>query len=131
MDALRETGFDVQIETNGSLWVELPEDERITIVCSPKTPKLDPLLVSRVNAYKYVIAHNQISEADGLPCESTQTAGREATIARPIGRADVYVMPMDEGDPVTNQLNTRAAVESALKFGYRLTLQTHKMVGVQ
>ena len=40
IDALLGRGHRVQIETNGTLWVDLPEDERLTVVCSPKTTRL-------------------------------------------------------------------------------------------
>ncbi|MBS1995880.1 MAG: 7-carboxy-7-deazaguanine synthase QueE [Cyanobacteria bacterium SZAS LIN-2] len=120
----------VQIETNGTLWVPLPEDERLHIVCSPKTARLNEELEGRINSYKYIIAAGQIDNEDGLPVSSTQKAGAEQRIARPRPGSHVYVLPLDNQDPVRNKQNMDECVNVALKHGYRLTLQTHKVVGL-
>ncbi|MBS2007316.1 MAG: 7-carboxy-7-deazaguanine synthase QueE [Cyanobacteria bacterium SZAS TMP-1] len=120
----------VQIETNGTLWVPLPEDGRLHIVCSPKTARLNEELEGRINSYKYIIAAGQIDNEDGLPVSSTQKAGAEQRIARPRPGSDVYVLPLDNQDPVRNKQNMDECVNVALKHGYRLTLQTHKVVGL-
>ncbi|MBS1989777.1 MAG: 7-carboxy-7-deazaguanine synthase QueE [Cyanobacteria bacterium SZAS LIN-3] len=120
----------VQIETNGTLWVPLPEDERLHIVCSPKTARLNEELEGRINSYKYIIAAGEIDGEDGLPVSSTQKAGAEQRIARPRPGSAVYVLPLDNQDPVRNKQNMDECVNVALKHGYRLTLQTHKVVGL-
>lgn len=56
-------------------------------------------------------------------------------IARPAefqngNTAAVYVMPIDSTSIEENYANTQAAVKVALEFGYRLTLQTHKITGI-
>ena len=53
-----------------------------------------------------------------------------ANIARPAAGSEVFVMPMDTGESAPNKLNVAAAVCSALTFGYRLTLQKHKLIGI-
>jgi len=118
-------GLRVQIETNGTLWLDLPENPRLTVVCSPKTPKLHSKLFPRIDALKYVIKKGHQDPDDGLPLESTQREGKEAKICRP-GRQQVYLMPCDEGDPERNQENLAACVETCLQHGYRLTVQAHK-----
>ncbi len=125
----------VQIETNGTLYVELPESERIHIVCSPKTTSLNQRLVPKISSYKYLIADGQYDSLDGLPIESTQKAGVVARIARPQAGLQgqipqVFVMPIDATAAAVSQANTQAAVKVALEFGYRLTLQTHKITGI-
>ncbi len=120
----------VQIETNGTLWVDLPRSARLHIVCSPKTPVLNKKLLSRISSYKYIIAADQFVEEDGLPAFSTQSRDVPQRIARPVPGSDVYVLPMDIYDPEQNARNTQACVAAALKYGYRLTLQSHKVVGV-
>jgi organic radical activating enzyme len=127
---LLSQGLRVQIETNGTLWVELPRHSRLHIVCSPKTTALHKSILKRIGSYKYIIAADQIDEEDGLPAYSTQKADVLQRIARPLEGKDVYVLPMDSYNPEINEKNTQACVASALKFGYRLTLQTHKVVGV-
>lgn len=119
-------GLRVQIETNGTLWLDLPDDPRLTVICSPKTPKLHPEMVPRIDAFKYVVLAETADPEDGLPAASTQSRGREAKLFRPPAGAVVYVSPCDEpGESVRNQ---QAAVRSALVFGHRLSLQVHKVV---
>lgn len=126
--ALLGQGLRVQIETSGSLWVDLPDDARLTVVCSPKTPRLDARLAARADAFKYVITAGGVDPEDGLPNASTQVRGRAARLYRPPPGRPVYVSPCDE--PGQLEANVRAATEIALKHGYRLSLQTHKLVGI-
>jgi organic radical activating enzyme len=129
VNRLLAQGLRVQIETAGTLWVELPEHERLTIVCSPKTPHLNARLERRITAYKYVLAAGEI-ETDGLPMRSTQVRDEEARIARPLPGSTVYVMPRDDQDQKSNAANLAACVEVSKRHGYRLTLQTHKLAGL-
>ena len=123
--------WQVQVETNGTLWLdELPDDPRITLVCSPKTPKLHPRMVERLTALKYVIKEGEQDPTDGLPTASTQVEGATARIYRPQAHHTVYCMPLDEQDPERNQANMLACVKTCLKHGYRLTVQGHKTWGV-
>jgi organic radical activating enzyme len=125
---LMSRGLRVQIETSGSLWVDLPSDPRLTIVCSPKTPRLDRRLAARADAFKYVITAGGSDPKDGLPNVSTQARGRSARLYRPPPGRPIYVSPCDE--PGKLDANIRAATQIALEHGYRLTLQTHKLVGI-
>jgi len=125
---LLDRGLRVQIETNGTLWLDLPADRRLTVVCSPKTPLLHPSLVPRIDAYKYVLQAGALDPADGLPSASTQIPGQPARMFRPPAGKPVYVMPCDEAGRAEE--NRRAATESALAHGYRLTLQLHKIAGL-
>ena len=43
----------------------------------------------------------------------------------------VYVQPMDEYDDEKNAANLRLAMELAQRHGYRLSLQLHKIIGVE
>ena len=61
---------------------------------------------------------------------STQKQGERARIARPPEGASVYVMPRDDGDAEKNERNRRASAEVAMRFGYTLCLQTHKLLGM-
>lgn len=127
---LSERGLEIQIETNGTLWVELPDTPSLSIVCSPKTERLHEEIVPRISAYKYVLEADCVDNEDGLPFVSSQLEGRRARIARPTGNAEVYVMPLDSFSEEKNRLNRRACVEISQKFGYRLTLQLHKILGI-
>lgn len=123
-------GWSIQIETNGTL--PPPTDWSafgITIVCSPKTGKVNKQLLPMIDAWKYVGRAADLME-DGLPVSAL---GHSASphLARPIGHAPVYLQPMDEQDPIKNQANTQAVVESCMRHGYRLCLQLHKIIEVE
>ena len=127
---LLDRNLRVQIETSGSLWVDLPEHPRLSIVCSPKTKNLHPKIVPRIAAFKYVVAEDGIDPHDGLPNSSTQKPNVAARLYRPPAGSAVYVMPRDDGDEARNLSNRKACTAVALKFGYRLSLQTHKLLGL-
>lgn len=131
VEQLLGRGLRVQIETNGTLWVDLPQHERLTIVCSPKTKRLHDQLVGRIDAYKYVLAAGEVDDEDGLPVTSTQKAGMPARIFRPSTGAKVFVMPRDDGDEVRNRANLEVCARVALAHHYRLCLQTHKLLGLR
>lgn len=129
---LLEEGYEVQVETNGTLYdpsmAGLHADA--CIVCSPKTPKISAELISVIDAYKYVLRAGSVLAEDGLPLSSL---GAPAPPARPHPgfAGEVFVQPEDDKDPETNAANLAAAVESCLRFGYRLSVQTHKIAGLE
>jgi 7-carboxy-7-deazaguanine synthase len=131
VDALLVEGFGVQIETNGTLYQELPYDH-ITVVCSPKTGSINTHLLPRIAALKYVASAADIDPDDGLPL---QALGHSAMprLARPTDEFDgfVYIQPMDSKDEVENQKNLEAVLRSVMSFGYVLCLQIHKQIGVE
>jgi 7-carboxy-7-deazaguanine synthase len=100
------------------------------IVCSPKTPKISAELLPLIGAFKYIIRAGETSEVDGLPVYSTQQEGKEAKLYRPPESACVYVQPMDEGDPIKNDINLKAATLICMRWGYRLSVQVHKIAGM-
>lgn len=130
VEALLSSGLRVQIETNGTLWLPLPQDPRLTLVCSPKTPKLHPAAAERIEFLKYVVKKGEQSPEDGLPLASTQARGARARLVRPGEGQQVYLMPLDEGDEAPNRENLEACVRTCLRFGYRLTVQGHKSWGL-
>jgi organic radical activating enzyme len=118
-DALLKDGFSVQIETNGTLYRELPQG--VDIVCSPKNTGngYAPIrgdLLERISALKYIISvgnksYNHVPETSrDIP---------------------VFVQPMDEGDVTKNAENTKLALELAMNNGYRLSLQIHKILNIE
>lgn len=133
-------GYRVQIETNGTLgfsnltslcnkaWRELE------IVCSPKAGKVAENILPFITAYKYVVNADDISDEDGLPLS---VLGMPAKPARPQFDFEgiVYVQPADEtlGDLSgvhKNHFNLQAAINSVMKHGYTLCIQTHKIAGL-
>lgn len=122
---LVHSGKKVQIETNGTLYSDV--SSLVTVVCSPKTSKIHPAMAECVDAWKYVLRHDAVSPLDGLP---TSALGMKQPPARPTNHFEIYVQPCDDQDEEINRLNVEAAVDSCLRFGYRLCLQTHKIVGL-
>ena len=122
-----------QIETAGTVWVpDLPED--VLIVCSPKTPSVHAMIAERCRHWKYIIRAGEQSEADGLPAYSTQVESKVQPLYRPpawLYDATIYVQPMDEPRRWDGAVeNTKAAADACMKYGYRLSIQVHKIVGV-
>jgi organic radical activating enzyme len=130
---LRNHGYRVQIETNGTL--EPPETSAsvwfdVTIVCSPKAGKVNPITRNLADCFKYVLSHDSVDPTDGLPILALNHTAAPR-VARPISSVPIYVQPMDAKDPAENQRNINAAVASCQKHGYIFQLQTHKIMGVE
>lgn len=129
VNLLLRAGFRVQIETNGTLYSPGPWG-RVIIVCSPKTPKLNPLIVPHIAAYKYTVQAGKLDLDDGLP---TAVMGKHIVPARPptwFG-GKIYLQPLDEKDATRNLNNQKAAVESCLRHGHTLCLQIHKIIELE
>jgi len=138
--AIYHAGYRVQIETNGLL---CPDDfpfTLATIVCSPKTSIINRRLEPHIAALKYIITAGKVDPEDGLPLETMGAVGRR--VARPTSRfrGEIYVQPLDESGNSTrlefwrdeaSAANREAAMASANKFGYRLCLQLHKLLGLE
>ena len=131
---LLHRGYEVQIETNGTLYLEdFPwASPNLTVVCSPKTPRIDHRLAGQNLYYKYVLQAGNVDDADGLP---TQTLGNGTPVYKPHAvasefRRRVYVQPLDEKDEARNKANAAACAKSAMRFGYTVSIQGHKLLGV-
>lgn len=145
-ELLLGAGYRVQFETNGSLRDESIDRglvaawrHKLTIVCSPKTPATNPRNSGLFSHYKYVLKAGQISEDDGLPLDVLNSGIKPARPEKGFtefhkdqgGVSRIYVQPLDEHDPKLNYENTRACLEVVKKFGYTLSLQTHKILGLR
>lgn len=132
----------VQIETAGTLFppdfhhvFDQPRDALrgtrcfVQLVCSPKTPKINEQIAERCYHFKYVVkAGEPFSPTDGLPIWSTQKAGEPARLCRPPRDVVVWVSPCDEYDAAKNAANLKHAVDLCMRYGYRLSLQQHKLI---
>lgn len=132
IQALWFGGFKkIQIETNGTLAPAIPW-EHVSIVCSPKGPTINRGLQPHILALKYVLQAGWVDSKDGLPVITLGMLGKE--VGRPdptICDAEIYVQPLDESDPIRNKLNLDACLDSVFRFGHKLCLQTHKMIGLK
>ncbi|MBU6338638.1 MAG: 7-carboxy-7-deazaguanine synthase QueE [Rickettsiales bacterium] len=157
-EELVKSGFLVQIETNGTLFRELPKE--VKIICSPKISNgkyhsIRPDLLARINAFKFIVrnphsCHLEHSERS-LPIsrDSSLTIAKSDCKAHDDGGGDkenyseimevgqskfktpVYVQPMDEYDEVKNKKNLQYAADLCQKHGYLLSIQLHKMLGLK
>lgn len=133
--ALVARGRVVQIETNGTMPVPAPTRQFLTqtagrtvVGCSPKTAVIHKDVIPCISFYKYILRAGEVDPADGLP---TASLGMPSRPYRPANQTSgIFVQPVDEGDPVANNRNAQAAVESCMRFGYRLSLQLHKQLNL-
>lgn len=150
MGLLALKGWQVQIETAGIHWNRGLEDceslllgsetdccePRITIVCSPKTPKIDPQIERYCMHFKYIVDHEESADLiDGLPryAVSQRNRPQNGQLFRPKDedRKFIYVQPLDvRDDPEHTRANVEHCVALALKYGYRLSLQQHKLLNL-
>ena len=124
----------VQIETAGVHYQDCINRAYVYTVVSPKTAKVDECIRHLACAWKYIIrAEDPRDPEDGLPTASTQRKGEIARLARPpatTAREDIFVSPCDEGDPIKNAANLELCVGLVKVFGYRLSLQVHKIANL-
>ncbi|WP_341756328.1 MULTISPECIES: 7-carboxy-7-deazaguanine synthase QueE [unclassified Candidatus Tisiphia] len=124
---LIDLDYLVQIETNGTLYRDLPD--KVHIVCSPKAAKnggtknsyslLRDDLLSRINAIKFLVAKN-IPEYSSIP-----------EVGQSKYNIPVFIQPMDQNNPLLNKENAKLAIDLALKYGYRLSIQIHKILDIE
>lgn len=134
-----------QIETAGSVWPvggltdsRTGAYQRLTIVVSPKTPNVVPALTSSLTYdvyWKYIVRADDDRDDNGFPLASTQLRGKMSPIFVPALhrqlRGRIFMQACDErDDPATTLRNQYAARDLALKHGYRLSVQLHKIVDV-
>lgn len=118
---LIDKNYKVQIETNGTLFRDLPGG--VEIVCSPKNSGQGYMsvredLLSRTQALKFIVSANDNNYYD------------IAEVGQKKFNIPVYVQPMDEIDKVKNRANLAHAVKLAQGNGYRLSIQLHKILGL-
>jgi organic radical activating enzyme len=124
-------GWQVQIETAGTVWVPELEHTHATFVCSPKTSKLNVNIQRHCKHFKYIVQNGSV-DSYGYPLQATQVGSERCIIvARPDDPAStVWLQPMDEQDEMKNQENLQAAIRACLKHGHRLSVQIHKIGGL-
>lgn len=152
LELLVKMAMNVQIETNGTLSpvpfdngveedynycamvtnMDIPGICGVYIVCSPKSGRINPLIRKYACALKYVIKHNDVDPMDYLPIHSLDhPVGVKVARPSPEFERTIYVQPMDEQDEVKNKLNLQEAINSCLKGGYTLQIQTHKIINME
>ena len=131
-NALLRGAYRVQVETNGTLPPSLGLSEKVAIVCSPKTGKLNEKLAERIDALKYVVQAGLVTPRDGLPIRSLGHSCSPSVAKPPEGYVGpIYIQPMDENQPIANRKNMQAAIRSCMEHGHTLQVQVHKIIGLE
>lgn len=132
--------IQTQIETAGTVWVPGLESTPAVLVCSPKTPKVHPMIQRYCQAWKYIVREDEHDPQDGLPVKATQgeQKGEFSRLARPESRStdlEIFLQPCEEynvrtleRDEHLSHRNTALAARLCMQFGYRLSLQIHKII---
>jgi len=136
-------GWEIQVETAGTVWPSELDAlfayesfcNRFHLVCSPKTGLVHPRVAQLCVHYKYIVMQGA-SDAHGLPLQSTQKAERKEAPALFFPDDEegttVWVQPCDEeGSRSANEANRARCVQLALEKGYRVSVQTHKVLGIE
>ena len=114
VEKLHRAGKIVHIETNGTL--PLP-DGIDWVTCSPKDA---PLALTRADEVKAVYE------------QRPDMHERLAAIEAAIGATDYFLQPCDTGDPALNRRLTAEAIDYCKAHPrWRLSLQTHKLLGIR
>jgi 7-carboxy-7-deazaguanine synthase len=116
---LHENGYSTQIETSGTY--EVLCDDRTYVTVSPKINMKGgmPVLLSaleRANEIKHPIAmQKHIDELDALLADVSSLAGKQVCL-----------------QPISQQPRaTQLAVQTCIARNWRLSLQTHKYIGIE
>lgn len=112
--------FLVQIETNGTLYRDIPKE--VKIICSPKNngknyQQIRADLLVRTNALKFIISASKPQYSD------------IADVGQNAFKIPVYLQAMDEYNAKKNQENYKLVLELAKKYNARISLQMHKIMG--
>jgi 7-carboxy-7-deazaguanine synthase len=121
-EALIGLDFSVQIETNGTIYRLL--NPKVSIVCSPKNTgksyhEIREDLLANISALKFIIS------------SSNKLYDHVAEIGQTKYNIPVYVQPMDEYDKTKNKHNMELTKMLSEKYGYRVSLQVHKIMNVR
>jgi len=121
-DELINLGYDVQIETNGTIFREI--NSKVTIICSPKVSNnsyhnIRPDLLPKISAFKFIISANK-KEYSQVP-----------QIGQKTYNTPVYLQPMDEYNKEKNKNNCDLTIKLCQENNYILSLQMHKILGLK
>lgn len=129
---LLDAGYEVQIETNGTMPPSPNFPTEATVVCSPKAGSINRKLVPYIDALKYVVHADQIDPSDGLPILALGHSARPTTAKPPLDfQGIIYVQPIDVDNELENVRHLDAAIRSCMTFGYRLCVQIHKIINME
>ncbi len=119
---LLEYGLKIQLESNGTIYRDLPKE--VEIVCSPKNTGKGYFPI-RDDILRHTIAIKFLVSVKREGYQEIAEVGQSAFKIR------VYVQPMDDYDQQVNSLNLKLATKIAIKSGAILSLQIHKILEIE
>lgn len=119
-ESLVNQGFKIQIESNGTLYQQIPDE--VEIVCSPKNTgsgysNIRSDVLKHTIAVKFIISESQSEYND------VAEVGQCAVIP-------VYIQPMDEYDEAKNAANSLLAQKIAFEKSAIFSIQLHKILKI-
>lgn len=114
-------GYKVQIESNGTLYRNIPL--QVEIVCSPKNLGSGYYLI-REDVLKHTIAIKFLISTKNKLYHTIQEVGQS------LYNIPVYIQPMDEYNAELNKANVKLAISLAQKHNAIFSLQLHKVIGI-
>lgn len=117
-EQLHQHGFSTQIETSGTFEIQAPDSTWVTV--SPKINmkggyKVLPSCMLRANEVKHPVAREQ--HVEELKALLEQAPTKVGTL--------VYLQPISQKTAAT-----KLAIETCIKMNWRLSIQTHKYLGI-
>lgn len=131
----------IQVETAGTVWNPALEDffnefgvyyKKLTLVCSPKTGNIHPWIRELCQDWKYIVTMGEVNPNNGSSLVNPQTGGPvDLYFPDPneVGNT-IYLQPCDTQNADQNKLIMDKAASLAMKHGYRLSIQIHKLLGL-
>lgn len=122
-------GFTVEIETAGTIWMDDFEliAQHCHVTVSPKTQKINKHIERVAAAYKYIVgAHNAPTGEHLVPLTETLKP-----LPLPKFNQQIFIQPMDDANEAIAKRNIKTAIELIKQTGWRLSVQTHKYIGVE
>ena len=114
--------FNVQVETNGTLYLDIPNE--VELVCSPKISNNKYNMI-RDDVLKQAIAIKFLISSNIINYSFISEVGQKKY------DIPVYVQPMDEYNDTINQKNLILTQEIAKKHNAILSLQLHKILNIE
>lgn len=136
---LLANGFWVQIESNGTLPLQgihceknIAKRKGVYLVVSPKTAKIHRQALAAACAFKYVVSSKELTNKIGLP-DKVLGMSLDVNNKYPVPREDalVYIQPESSHDNSEYIDNLTKVVDICLEHGHILSLQIHKIIGVE
>jgi len=142
-------GFEVQIETNGVMAPQGDFDTWPTIICSPKTTKLNQHILGNIAAAVTIIEYSDyecpfcqrvhptlkqiVEDFDGdvylQPMDMTEYYDED--IEGSLEEQSVWAEQLDGLVESHNQANLDFVVKSCMQHGYTIQLQIHKLLNLE